>query len=441
MEVIITKKQHKPLNVLFHGWYTLPHSYGICISFLLIHLYKNYGPTGKIKKDAIQIYVEEAPFFNPDWYNKKKWIYTTEYNNILKNLKIYNGEQVDIIYRQTYPYNINVTTENKDIPKCIFYTSEFAKLSESYFSLEKPNDLDQTKFNDYIKLFIDNFKNIYFTSPSEWSSRGMIDYLNNNETSPRNKIITHGVDTSIFKKHKTNTVRNEIRKKYNIKDTDILMINIGAMTTNKGILLILEVLNELVNKSIDKNKKVFKLILKGSGELYQCKTFLNMYFDEFKQNGKMTQFEIDNLLINHIIFTDKTLSFELINDLFNSCDLYINPYLAEGFGLVGLEALAAGLPVLFPRTGSTKEYVDLIYKNGGKDFITYVDSVVGMDQNGLCQNIITKENLLNVLQMIDFTTHRHNYDQMIQFINKELSWEYASTLLFDYFNFIIKRSN
>lgn len=435
MDAIITKKEKsEPLKLLVRGWIQIPHSYAIINCFQIIHLYLNYGSDGKIKHNAIDIYIEEAPYFNPEWNNKKKWVYSEEYNQILKNLKIYNGESIDIIYSVTYPYNINVTNENKDIPKCVFYTSEFAKLSDSYFSLQKPTDLDPTKFNDYIKLFIDNFKNIYFTAPSNWSARGMIEYLNNNETSPRNRVITHGVDTSIFKKLDDQTIRNQIRNRYNVKNTDILMINIGAMTTNKGILLILECLNILVNRQF---KKEYKLMLKGSGELYKCKDFLNIYFDEFKKNGKMTFEEIDNLLENHIIFTDKTLSFERINDIFNACDLYISPYLAEGFGLTMLESLAAGLPVLVPKTGSTKEYIEAIYNNGGNEYITFVDSVVGMEQNGLCQNVITTENLLSVLNNTDFTAPKDNYLQMVNYINKELSWDHVSTLLFKYLNEIV----
>jgi glycosyltransferase involved in cell wall biosynthesis len=442
MEAIISKKEQIPLKVLFHSWKNLAHSYGIVSAFLLIHLELNYGPNGKIKRNAIDIYVEEAPYFNPEWNNKVKLVYNEEYNQILKNLKVYNGEPIDIIYRQTYPYNINVTNENKDIPKCVFYTSEFAKLAESYFSLQKPTDLENSKYNDYIKLFLDNFKNIYFTAPSEWSARGMIEYLDNKETSPRNRIITHGVDTSIFKKHTNNLIRNQIREKYKVKQDEILMINIGAMTTNKGILLILECLNTLVHRMPkliegEAPRKIFKLMLKGSGELYKCKDFLNIYFDEFKKNRKMTSEEIDNLLENHIIFTDKTLSFDRINDLFNACDLYVSPYLAEGFNLAPLEAISSGLQVIIPKTGSTKEYIEAIYNNGGSEYITYVDSVVGMDQNGLCQNIITIENLLSVLNNTDFKKEKKNYQQMIDYINKELSWDHVSTLLFDYLNEIV----
>jgi len=438
MEAIITKKE-QPLKLLVRGWTKIPHSYSIVNCFQIIHLYLNYGLNGKIKRNAIDIYIEEAMYFNPDWNNKKKWIYSEEYNNILKNLKVYNNEEIDIIYSITYPYNINVTNQNQMIPKCIFYTSEFAKLTQQYFTLDKPTDLDLTKYDDYIKLFIDNFKNIYFTAPSNWSARGMIPYLNNEESSQRNRVITHGVDTTIFKKHTNNQIRNQIRDKYKVKDTDILMINIGAMTTNKGIKILLEVLNTLVKNSVP--RKVFKLMLKGSGDLYQCSEFLNIYFEEFKKNGIMTEIEIDNLLENHIIFTDKTVSFERLNDIFNSCDIYVSPYLAEGFNLTCLEALSANLSVLVPKTGSTKEYIEAIYKNGGHDHIHYVDSIVGMDQNGLCQNIITTENLLSVLQDNNFKKHKRNYQQMVSFINKELSWDHVSTLLFDYFNFIKQNSN
>lgn len=431
-----SNKNNKPLRILFEGWWQIAHSYAICFSFQLIHLYKNYGPNGKIKKNAIEFYLLEADYYNPEWNNKKKLVYSEEYNNILKNINSWNGEEIDLIYRQTYPYNINVTTQNKNIPKCVFYTSEFSQLNNSYFQVEKPPGLDKDKYEEYISQFLKQFKNIYFTSPSEWSSRGMIRYLDNEEKSVRNRIITHGVDTSIFKIDLTH--RQEIRKMYNIKDTDILMINIGAMTTNKGILLILEVLNILVNKM---RKTYYKLMLKGSDDLYKCKQFLEKYFEDFKMQGQMSQLEIDNLLNNNIIFTSKTLSYSKINDIFNASDLYISPYLCEGFNLVALETLTSGLSVLVPRTGSTKEFIEAIYNNGGDEYITYVDSEVVIDSNGMCQNHINLQNLLNTLLNTDFKKEKKNYQQMVNYINKELSWDKVSELLLDYFNEILNVKN
>lgn len=428
-----------PLKVLFYSWVNIPHSYAMVNCFQLVHLYKNYGPNGKIKKNAIDIYIEEAPYYNPAWNSKKKLVYPDEYNQILQNLKIYNGEQIDIIYRQTYPYNINVTEENRNIPKCVFYTSEFSQLNNGYFEIAKPPNLNAGQYDEYISIFLKQFDNIYFTSPSHWSSRGMIRYLSNTEQHPRNRVITHGVDSTIFYKHDDDTIRKNIRKLYNIKDTDILMINIGAMTTNKGILLILEALNTLVNKL---HKTQYKLLLKGTGDLYMCKEFLESYFVQFKRNGIMTQEEIDNLY-NYIIFTNKTLSYSKINDLFNAADLYISPYLAEGFGLTMLEALASGLNVLVPRTGSTKEYMLDIYNNGGQEYIFYVESNKTIDMVGLCQNNITMNNLLSTLinneSKIKQTKTVDTYMKMKKFIDSDYSWYKVSELLYEYLKDIVNK--
>jgi glycosyltransferase involved in cell wall biosynthesis len=267
----------------------------------------------------------------------------------------------------------------------------------------------------------------------------MIRYLDNVEQSPRNRIITHGVDTTIFYKHKDDSIRKEIRKTYNVKDSDILMMNIGAMTTNKGILLILEALHNLVNKL---KKTQYKLLLKGSGDLYQCKEFLETYFIQFKNKGTMTQSEIDNLY-NHIIFTNKTLSYAKINDLYNAADLYISPYLAEGFGMTMLEALSAGLNVLVPKSGSTHEYMNDIYGNGGQDYIFYVDSEVVVDPNGLCQNNITMNNLMSTLlnneDKFKIGKSENAYITMKSYIEKDYSWYKVAELLYGYLDDIVSK--
>lgn len=416
----------KPLKVLFYGWVNVAHSYAILNCFQLIHLYKNYGPNGIIKKNAIEIYIQEAKYYNSKWYLNQKLVYPEEYNEIIRSLRIYDGvSSIDLIYRATYPYHIDPLPVN--IPKCIFYTSEFAKLTKDYFSGVTTDPFEQIKAS----------KDLYFTSPSVWSSLGLSEYL----PQERNRIITHGVDTKIFFKRNDKTKRNSIREKYGIKETDILMINIGATTTNKGILLILQALDILVNKM---GKKEYKMMFKGSDDLYECTTFIKSYFQHFIQNKIISENDMNYLIDNHIIFTNKTLSYPILNDVFNACDLYISPYLCEGFNLCPLEFLATGGNVLVPRTGSTKEYIEAIYQNGGKELITYVDSQVGRDpSNGFCQNIIKIDDLVKSILSSEAnfknTQNDDNYALMIKFIEKELSWSHVSTLLLDYFQYITRQ--
>jgi len=395
------------ISVLFEGWRLLQHSYGNVLAFLLIHLWKLYGP----ENNQINFYVRECSYYDVNWKNKQKLVYSPEYNRILKNLKIYNGEKVDVIYRQTFPYNIQLptsTSTSTSTPICVFYTSEFASLNNSYFDFDPRQD---------IRNYLNKNQNIYFTSPSEWSSRGMVRYLDDKK---RDRIISHGVDTSIFYRHSNDSTRRQIRQKYGIQDTDILLINIGAMTMNKGIFLILEALYSL---TITKNLP-FKLLLKGSTDLYKSREFINSYLLNLGYNS--------DKLREYIIFIDGTFNYSEINDLFNAADLYISPYLAEGFGLTMLESLASGLSVLVPRTGSASDYIDDIYKNGGSPYIYYVDSTVIQDGNGFYKNMIHTKHIVDVLLDIKQIRDDKTYLLLKRYIKKNYSWYKVSADLYNY---------
>lgn len=423
----------KRMKILFRGWFNIPHSYSMVNCFQIVNLYKRY-------KDNIEFYIEEMPYFRPEWNSAKRLVYGEEYNNIIRNFKVWSGESIDLIYSITYPYDMNMIKSaemQNTIPKCVFYTSEFAKLEPGYFSCDS-----SLRTDDEIKEYIKSNPKLYMTSPSLWSSMGMKEYLLPDD---RNRIITHGVDTDVFKLNTTN--RKNIRAFYKIKDDEILMINIGSMTKNKGMLYILQCLNILVNRL---NKKNFKLLLKGTGDLYQSKAFLEIYFEELQNLKVMTKDEMNSLLNNNLIFTDKTLSYSQINDLFNAADLYLSPYLAEGFNLTSLEALSSGLPVMISQTGSTKEYINDIYNGGSGDFIMYIESSVIELSNGFKQNDINFERFLqqilaNESQILKLQKGRNtnddefvqSYNKMRAFIKKEYSWDTVAGLLYDYFKFIL----
>jgi hypothetical protein len=103
-----------------------------------------------------------------------------------------------------------------------------------------------------------------------------------------------------------------------------------------------------------------------------------------------------------------------------------------------LEALASGLQVLVPRTGSTKEYIDDIFANGhGNEFITFVDSTVIQDKDGNYKNDIKLHDIVNTLltNELNFKTSKPDniYIQMKSYIETQYSWYKVSTLLYDYF--------
>jgi glycosyltransferase involved in cell wall biosynthesis len=397
--------------------------------FQIVHLYKCYG-------DKVQFYIEEMPYFRQEWNAVKKLVYKQEYNDIIKNFKEWRGEDIDLIYSITYPYNMDRTIVNgRKVPKCVFYTSEFATLEPNYFSCTQTSLSSDISISKYISDNVD----LFMTSPSVWSSLGMKKYgLPDN----KNRVITHGVDPTVFKYDVSS--RQKVRDFYKVKPNDILMINIGSMTRNKGMMFILQILNILVNRL---GKRYYKLLLKGTGDLYQSKTFLEIYFTELRNANAITSEEMNTLLTENIIFTDKTLSYEKINELFNAADLYFSPYFAEGFNLTPLEGLTAGLPLMIPRTGSTKEYIQDIYSNGGGDHIIYIDSKVVENENGYKQNDIDFNHLFQLFldneeKIISLQQQRNSggvtsYTQMNNFIKQEYSWSHVADLMFDYFRYIL----
>ncbi|KAJ3065661.1 hypothetical protein HDU98_010954 [Podochytrium sp. JEL0797] len=295
--------------------------------------------------DTLSLYVREREYYRPEWETKRDTI-PSLLEKYKDRLIVYDEtrHQVDLIYRITFPYDISLTPSNQHLPVHVFYTSEFSKLDHTYFRVAYPKDTPPT--NTYIQEYLTQFQNISFVTPSEWSSLGM------NEFCSRQTIIPHGVDTDLF--YYDRSKRKQTRARYGIEPTDILLLNIGAMTKNKGILYILQALNAVVVKM---GKTNVKLLLKGTGDLYDSKLFLESYFDELLTTGTIARDDLTRLLENHIIFTEATLPFEHMRRLYNAADLYFSPYMAEGFNMCCLESLACGLPVIVPKTGSTTQFI------------------------------------------------------------------------------------
>jgi glycosyltransferase involved in cell wall biosynthesis len=387
------------MKVLIQGWTKIPHSYAIVNVFQIVHLRKNFP--------ELELYTLEYPYYNQLWNEKVKFfdsLYPKEYYTYLVGVKEWKGESIDLIYSITYPYDIDMlslsTDPGKIIPKCVFYTSEFSVLSPEYFKMST-KVIDDETIKNHITT---HSERLFFTCPSEWSQRGMKGY---GIEDSRNRIISHGVDTSLFKKLKSN---KSIRKYYNVKDDEILIGVIGAMTRNKGIVQILQSFKEIV---VDKGLKKYKLMLKGMQDLYATRQFLQVYLDEINAPES---------LMDNIVFIDSTLSFINMNGIYNCIDVYLSPYIAEGFNLAPLEAMAAGTPVILPRGGSTKEYSEMLSEFG---CITFVESESVSNCNVYNVPDITKA-ILEYKKGFDYNTV-HNC------ISEKLSWDVAAKQLYQYF--------
>ena len=72
-------------------------------------------------------------------------------------------------------------------------------------------------------------------------------------------------------------------------------------------------------------------------------------------------------VIPRLAYIGRSLSTQELAQLYQTCDAYISPYLAEGFNMPVLEAAASGLPILCTKGGSTDDFTD-------RRFTRYIDS-------------------------------------------------------------------
>ena len=133
-------------------------------------------------------------------------------------------------------------------------------------------------------------------------------------------IVNNGIDIEKFIFDKN--IRAKYRDKLGIKDTEILLGNVGRLSYQKNQEYIINVLYEL-----RKSDKRYKLIFVGDGE---DKELLKKSVDEYG-------------LQDSVIFTGNRKD---VNFLMCAMDIFVLPSRFEGLPIVGIEAQTNGLPVI-----------------------------------------------------------------------------------------------
>ena len=133
-----------------------------------------------------------------------------------------------------------------------------------------------------------------------------------------------GVDTKKF--YRNESFRQEIRGKLKISEDTILLLFLGRLNKDKGILDLAEVVNDI----IENQKKNISLLIVGP--------------DEENIKSKIKQMCKNTIKRIHFVdFTDQPEKY------MSSADLFCLPSYREGFGMAALEAGACALPVVTSR--------------------------------------------------------------------------------------------
>lgn len=146
----------------------------------------------------------------------------------------------------------------------------------------------------------------------------------------RSVVIPNGLDLAKYKQIKNSM---EFRKKYGIGLNDHLIVAVGILHERKGFQYLIEALPLIKNW-----RKNVKLLIVGRDGGYAKK---------LKELTRLLRVEDD------VIFTD-FLKFEMKLTALSETDIFVIPSLVEPFGLVALEAMAMGKPIVATRVGGLK---------------------------------------------------------------------------------------
>ena len=247
-------------------------------------------------------------FFRKELYIRHFTYYKFKKIKLLKNIK----SKLFILFGPDETYRELVLDKGKN--KLVFYL---------HYNL-KPNDLSE-----------------YITDKIIAVSKFVLDsYCKNAKVKVDGKVILNRVDETVFNRNLSDQKKNELRNLLNIKKDDFVIIYTGRINREKGIDEIIEAINKIENNNI-------KLMICG-GVLSGANISSDYYIGLIHKINNSQKIIYTGYIDNNELYKYYQIS-----------DLQVVPSIVdEAAGLVNIEGMISGLPIITTDAGGIPEYVD-----------------------------------------------------------------------------------
>jgi len=148
------------------------------------------------------------------------------------------------------------------------------------------------------------------------------------------EVIHWGVDTEMFTP--SESVDTKLRERFGCNDEGVLILAVGRLAARKGYGSLLQAF-AIVNSKIPQSR----LVIVGRGHL----------------RGRLLK-QAKKLGISSSVYIESSMSFLELASLFRNVDLTVYPSYYEGQGLIPLESMSSGTPVVTVDHGPLPEMVD-----------------------------------------------------------------------------------
>ena len=315
------------MRIIVEGWRFLPHSYAIANQFQLLEML-NYP--------HLEIFHKDIPYLDENWQPVAGLLDATAEAAIKNIPHPWASLKADATLRISVPYNFAPSNTKRT---CLFATTEWGILHNENFRITGAASLREGHSNS----------DIIIITPSHWSKTG---FIRSGANPDRTIVIPCGIDPKIYKPL-TKSEREALRKQ--LGWDGFVFLNIGAGSPNKGIGLLLKAFSVVVESYPEA-----RLVLKGEESIYESDSLIAQNIDELT-------FDEAEKVLPRMAYIGETLPFAKMAQLYQAADAYVSLYLAEGFNLPALEAIACGLPVICTKGGPTDDFTT-------PDFAWHVES-------------------------------------------------------------------
>ena len=299
-------------RLLVQGWRFIHHSYAIVAQAHCLAL---------LRRGDVELRFQDLPFAAPEW-QPSRGILDPDDERALAALR---EPEAGFVPDATLRFARDFTPPPAG-RVFVFDTPEFRAL--------RPEVMQQ------LRAIGDAAGRVHMLVPSRCVAEA---YLRFRIEPGRVHVVPHGVDPRIMRPDPAQRART--RQELGLDDSFVFM-SVGAMTGNKGIDLLLRAFAQVVGVHPEA-----RLVLKGADDLYASRARVQYLLDALLRAER-------EAVASRIVYLGDRRSAREMADLLRAADVYVAPYLAEGFNLPVLEAAACGVPVICTAGGATDDFVE-----------------------------------------------------------------------------------
>lgn len=237
-------------------------------------------------------------------------------------------------------------------------------------------------------------------SVSEFAKKSWLQYCDE-DTTHSVSVVHNGIDVAKFQREFTEENRKAVRARLGFASDDFVALYCGRIIEVKGVLELLKAIQRIDDDHV-------KLMVVGSPDF--AKSSHTPYLDK-------VQSLVDELG-DRVAFTGYVPN-DQVHQYSKSADVQVVPSLwEEAAGLVGVEAMAAGLPLIVSHSGGLQEYVPetcSIVVERNESFISSLsDAIVSLREHPeLCESMMK-----NGLLQAEHFSEQTFYDEFVRAIGE-----------------------